>query len=167
MICLLQFRQNAVLQVAFVSTPDSLANSNVEEYAEQRGVPSDLKSDSVLFLQQGKHYFENLSSKLKIPIEKLGFYIESLRLIDSAYRKRRPAMTVFFRDAYLYLIAYLGEVYMSQKGGEWCFEREQGVESYVPSIKLPSGTKLDTYMGLMKECFDNYKTMNISLVAEI
>jgi len=98
------------------------------------------------------------------------FFSEMIPVTESftfSPKKKRPKINVFFREDYLYLIAYLGEVFKKERGGDWYFERETGVPSFIPYIKLESGSKMDVYYELFKECYENYEHMSIYSVATV
>jgi hypothetical protein len=78
------------------------------------------------------------------------------------YKKYPPKDKIeFFNKDYLYLIAYLGEIYRKEVGGEWDFEKEPGVESYIPYIKLKNGKKLNPWCRLFTELYENYESFHI------
>jgi hypothetical protein len=128
-------------------------------------VLSDLIKDDKKFLVKKEDYIKALAKKLDLPFEKLNHSLASLKIIDSAYKERRPKMLEFFNEDYLYLIAYLGEVYKKEKGGDWYFEKKAGNKSYEPYIKINESLRLDTYLELFKECyehFENFSTYNVA-----
>jgi len=129
-------------------------------------VLSDLIPDDKKFLASVNLYIDSLADKLKIPREKLDRSLKSVRLIDTAYKKALPSQSVFFKKDYLYLIAYLGEVYKHEKGGEWFFEKYEDEESYQPYIKIANGRILNPFLDLFKDCYENYEEMSIYDVAD-
>jgi len=132
-------------------------------------VMGSLLPDGKLFMSEINYYIELLSKKLGIPLGKLDKTLKSVIIIDSVYRRNRPKSKMdFFNKDYLYLVAYLGEVYKKEIGaGEWYFEHDPGARSYIPYIKLPNGKKLDTSVGLFKECYEHYERFYISPIAEV
>lgn len=128
---------------------------------------ANLIPDDKEFLKQKEIYIQDLANQLNIPIEKLDRSLNSLRLIDRMYKKKPPANKIeFFNKDYLYLIAYLGEVYRKEVGGEWYFERKPGVESYIPYIKLKNGKKLDPWYHLFTELYEHYENFRIHVIGE-
>lgn len=127
---------------------------------------SNLIPDDKKFLASVNLYIDSLADKLKIPREKLDRSLKSVRLIDTAYKKALPSQAVFFKKDYLYLIAYLGEVYKHEKGGEWFFEKYEDEESYEPYIKIANGRIINPFRDLFKDCYENYEEMSIYDVAD-
>lgn len=123
-------------------------------------VLSDLITDDKKFLAEKQDYIKTLVKKLNLPFEKMDYSLESLKIIDSAYRKKRPEMLEFFNKDYLYLIAYLGEVYKKEKGGDWYFEKRGDNKSFEPYIKINDKLKLDTFLGLFKECYEHFENFS-------
>jgi hypothetical protein len=127
---------------------------------------SNLIVDSNEFLNKIDLYVDLLAKKLNIPRNRLDYSLKSLNLIDSIYAMKRPEKNIFFNEDYLYLITYLGETYRKKRGGEWNFEREPGIPSWIPYIKLSNGVNMDVYIELFKECYENYEHMSIFGVAD-
>lgn len=141
-----------------------MAEPDVREPGEH--MMANLISDSNGFLKKEEFYIEALANKLGISRKRLDYSFKCLNLIDSIYTKKRPEKRVFFKEDYLYLIAYLGEMYTKKRGGEWYFETELGVLSLIPYIQLSNGVKMDVYVELFKECYENYEHMSIFGVAD-
>ena len=129
-------------------------------------VLSDLIKDEKIFLANIEAYISKLSKKTNIPLGNLDKSLKSLKVLDSAYKKKRPEKNEFFNKDYLYLIAYLGEVYRNEKGGDWVFRKEEDNESYEPYIQIEAGQLLDTYYELFKECYENFEGFSIFDVAK-
>lgn len=127
---------------------------------------SNLIPDGELFLKSIDLYIDTLADKLKINREKLDKSLESIKLIDIAYNKNKPEEPEFFNTDYLYLVAYLGEVYKKEKNGEWIFKKEANEESYQPYVKTNDGKILNPFYDLFKECFENYKKFSIFQIAD-
>lgn len=129
-------------------------------------VLSNLIPNDQVFLASINLYIDTLAFNLKISPEKLDRSLQSVKLIDSAYAKKRPSQSVFFKRDYLHLIAYLGEVYRKEKEGDWFFKKYPGEESYQPYIKTNGNKLLNPFLDLFKECFEDYKSFSIYSVAD-
>jgi hypothetical protein len=136
-----------------------LKDSDVRKNGEH--VLSDLIPSNTLFLQKKADYIHSLSQNLNIPGEKLDYSLQSLKLIDSSYKRNRPDKNLFFRNDYLYLIAYIGEVFKAEEGGEWFFEKKPQNQSFEPFIKVSESKILNPFWGLFKECYENYDNFSI------
>ncbi|HYF31698.1 MAG TPA: hypothetical protein VD993_11325 [Chitinophagaceae bacterium] len=128
-------------------------------------VLADLIPSDTQFIEKKEAYITALSIKLAISIEKLDKSLASLKLIDSAYRRNRPEPSEFFAKDFLYIITYLGEVYCKELEGRWVFEKQVTNKSYEPYIELEDGQKLDTFIRLFKECYENYANFSIYALA--
>jgi hypothetical protein len=129
-------------------------------------VLSNLIPDDNKFLASINLYIDSLADKLGIPREKLDRSLKSITLIDTAYNKERPSQSVFFNKDYLYLIAYLGEVFKHEKGGDWFFKRYPDEDSYQPYIKVANGRILNPFLDLFKDCYENFEKMSIYDIAD-
>jgi len=144
---------------------------DIDEQQDVRGdkehVLSNLIPDQRVFLNSINEYVEKLALKLQIPLSSLNKTLGSIKLIDSAYKKKRPSKQEFFNKDYLYLIAYLGEVYIREKGGNWIFKKQKDQVSYEPYIKSSDKKILDAFFELFRECYEDYDTFSIYNVASV
>ena len=156
-------RKTGVLYESEQQLKEVMSEPDIRKDGEH--VLSDLILDSKEFLKLKESYIYSLAKRLSISNEKLDKSLESLKIIDSAFNRKKIKMINFFNKDYLYLIAYLGEVYRKEKGGEWYFEKKSKNKSYEPYIMTYTGVLLNPFLSLFKECYENYGNFSIYSIA--
>lgn len=132
---------------------------------EGEHVLNNLITNEDYFLNHIPVYVEKLANKLNVPLVKFDKSLESLRLIDSVYKKKNIPRRTFFNEDYLYLISYLGEVYCNIKKGKWVLKKVSDTDIFEPYVAIEGGRLVNTFMPLFKECYENYESFSIYSVA--
>jgi len=83
---------------------------------------------------------QQVATGFNIPLEKLDHSVDSLYLIDYFLLDNVSAIDeTFVKQHVLKLIAYLGEVYIANRGGKWIMILFEDNETWEPQIQSENG----------------------------
>jgi hypothetical protein len=108
-----------------------------------------------------------LASVLQLPVSELDTRFASLHRIDTAIRSQHISLADYETKLFPWLIAYLGQCILQEKGGHWQLYFDESAGVWEPFIILPTGKAVNLFIDLYEDAHEDFAHFSVFAISQL